>query len=203
MKLYPGSDACVEIKRSAALHLYQLLERYNWCISDPKKYKRRWRTFWRSILQVERSFLVMFVRANCEGRFGKRLRLEALPTDFSQAVPLRVKLNPNDEVMGEFQRLMNAFYTSLTTPAEIDMLWLEKCPSSRTALQSIGALEEVLRAFYDPIAIESKSLSLLMQGGVDEQSASQHAQVLSTSVKHFFAWMTDSIFDTSEKLWLH
>ncbi|MDH0342059.1 hypothetical protein [Chromobacterium haemolyticum] len=127
IRIYPGTDLLVEMERPAALHLYRLLQRHNWCLSEPEHYADRWRKFWRKISFVERAMLSNFVMANCQGEFSRRLIITDPPADFLSYQDDHRPVALNDAVNSELRKLLHVFYRSLTSIDELKTAWEQKC----------------------------------------------------------------------------
>lgn len=143
VRLFAGTTK-VEMKRGAALHLYRLLQRYNWCLADADLRESRWRRFWRGIGGVERTLLCHFVKAHCGGRVGVRVRVEKPPVDFEvfEGDPSPVPMSPAIEV--EFRRVLDGFYRGLLTPTEVKDAWKRRCPQEYAVLEASGQADVVL-----------------------------------------------------------
>lgn len=142
-RLFAGA-AKVEMNRGAALHLFRLLQRYNWCLADVGMQEARWRQFWRSITSVERTLLCHFVRAHCGGRIGVRMRVEKPPVDFElyEDDPSPVSISPSTEA--EFRRVLDGFYRELLSPAEVKAAWKRRCPREFAVLEANDQADAVL-----------------------------------------------------------
>lgn len=142
-RLFAGA-AKVEMERGAALHLYRLLQRYNWCLADADLCESRWRRFWRGIDGVERTLLCHFVKAHCGGQIGVRVRIEKPPVDFEvfEGDPSPAPISPSIE--GEFRRVLDVFYRGLLTPIEVKEAWKRRCPQEYTVLEASGQTDMVL-----------------------------------------------------------
>ncbi len=142
-RLFAGAGK-VEMHRGAALHLFRLLQRYNWCLADVGVQEARWRQFWRGITTIERTLLCHFVRAHCGGQIGVRMRVEKPPVDFElyEDDPSQVLISPATEA--EFRRLLDGFYRELLSPAEVKAAWKRRCPREFAVLEANGRIDAVL-----------------------------------------------------------
>ena len=122
VKIYPNTDLLISVKRGTALHLYKLINKYNYTIRDPKK----WGTFWRNITQLERTMTVLFFKANSLDKFGYKFYIENvddLPKDFKEITP-KVRLNKiNEEVLKEFNELNKIYVKSIVDKEEVKRYW--------------------------------------------------------------------------------
>ena len=144
-RLFVSSDNNkVELDRGAALHLYRLLQRYNWCLADDSLRESRWRRFWRGIALVERVLLSHFVKAHCGGRLGVRVRVEKPPVDFEQFEddPSPVQITP--AVEHEFRRVLDDFYKRLLPTTAVKEVWRRRCPEQLAVLEASGLTDTIL-----------------------------------------------------------
>ncbi len=122
IKLYPKTDLLIEVKRETALHLYKLINKYNYTIRDSKK----WSTFWRNITQLERTMTVLFFKANNLDKFGYKFYLENvddLPDDFKE-ITTKSRLNKiTDKVLNEFSDLHKVYVKSIVDKEEVKRYW--------------------------------------------------------------------------------
>jgi hypothetical protein len=128
VRVYPGTDIAVEMRLDAAQHLLRLLERYNWALADEARYADRWRKFWRGVSQIERTMVVMVVRANNGGRFSRHFPIGDMPEALEIERGNRRMVEPTDAVAREFCALAHTFYKVLIKPDEIKVMWLERMP---------------------------------------------------------------------------
>lgn len=172
-RLFAGA-AKVEMDRGAALHLYRLLQRYNWCLADGDLRESRWRRFWRGIATVERTLLCHFVKAHCGGRIGVRVRVEKPPVDFElyEGDPSPVPMAPAIEE--EFRRVLDGFYRTLLSVAEVKDAWKRRCPQEFAVLEASGNADSVLSPAGRWVADDmERQIAGALASGVDTADGAQ------------------------------
>ncbi|MGP8437780.1 hypothetical protein ACT2FY_38815 [Paraburkholderia fungorum] len=186
VRVLPGLEA-VQMSRAAALHLYMLLQRYNWCLSSVNEYRARWAEFWPSRQPVERALLVLFVMANNGGEFGRRLVAVDAPVEF-EAYELVQKVAPaSPSIAGEFDALLALHYNRLGDQADI-CDWLQRwCPKEFALLVSIGGLSPALGSGrLDPEHVRQSSRACFIECGWDRKGASAIATALFKHLMWFY-----------------
>jgi len=142
-RLFAGAGK-VELNRGAALHLFRLLQRYNWCLADVGVQESRWRQFWRGITAVERTLLSHFVKAHCGGRIGVRMRVDKPPVDFELYEDDPRPVQMSSAIEAEFRRVLDGFYRVLLSPAEVKDAWKRRCPREFAVLEASDRIDSVL-----------------------------------------------------------
>lgn len=146
VRIFPGTDVHVEVRKVAATHLLRLLERYNWTLSDRDKSSNRWRKFWPVVSQIERTMVVMFVRSANGGTFGGQVCLQPLPHEMVELVGCRKLVKIDAEVAHEFAALRQTFVQILASADDFKFNWHE---THRTVMRMYGdALEVALHSWW-------------------------------------------------------
>ncbi|KAA0178840.1 hypothetical protein FX016_23190 [Cupriavidus gilardii] len=178
----------IEMTRAAALHLFRLLQRYNWCLAE-KDYRSRWSRFWPRIQSVERVLLVLFIKASCNGQFGRRLVAIEPPVDFERYVDNTDVAALTPLVGDEFGHLLATYYNKLGAREEL-YAWLKKdCPKEFGLLMASKPLRSIFGegAWVDPEVLYGKCERAFRSDGWEHDSASALAMTLARSVLAFFA----------------
>lgn len=186
VRVLPGLDA-VQMSRAAALHLYMLLQRYNWCLSSIDQYRVRWTKFWPSRKPVERALLVLFVTANNGGEFGRKLVAVDAPVEF-EAFELSPNVAPaRPAILKEFDALLALHYSRLGDPADICEWLRRRCPKEFALLVSIGGLSPTLgNGRLDPEHVRQSSRARFIECGWDRKGASAIATALFRHLMWFY-----------------
>ncbi|TCK31936.1 hypothetical protein B0G84_9051 [Paraburkholderia sp. BL8N3] len=184
VRVLPGLDA-VQMSRAAALHLYMLLQRYNWCLSSANDYRARWAEFWPARKPVERALLVLFVTANNGGEFGRRMVAVDAPLEF-EAFELLPNVAPASPVVArEFDALLALHYSRLADQADICDWLRRRCPKEFALLVSIGGLSPAFRnGRLDPEHVRQSSRARFIECGWDTKGAS----ALATAIFRHLMW---------------
>ncbi len=140
MKVFPHTTY-EKIDRSAARHLYRLLQRYNWSLEDPTHYQERWAAFWPHITLIERKAFALFVMANSAGNFGIKLHVSNLPVDLEafEGHPEPVVLT--DRVRTELERVVGMYYTTLAKYEDVVALLTHAHPNAFAVLENSGGMD--------------------------------------------------------------
>lgn len=183
----PGLER-LAMARPAALHLYRLLQRYNWCLQDSAQYVWRWAEFWPRISVIERKVLRLVVCAHCNGRFGLRLRAMNMPVDFE---PFEGNVKPvvmTENVAREFRRVLSSHYARLVTANEIRQRWTHRRPDEYALVSARGIVEELLedeRGLH-PDLVHERCKQALVGDGMRVEDAEKVAGALSIDLEWFF-----------------
>lgn len=138
VKLFPQHEF-VTVERTAAAHLFRLLQRYNWCLESKAHYPTRWAAFWPEIDPIERQLLYCFVMTNCGGRFGRRLEVVDSPIGFEAIEGALDRPVFSRGVELEFRRLLTVYFRVLVTPADVRTWWAGQCPAQYALLKAASA----------------------------------------------------------------
>lgn len=180
------SHAPVSMSRAAALHLFQLVQRYNWCLSGAD-YRARWSGFWPRVASVERLLLVLCIRANCAGVFGSRIAMVESPVDFEVHDGGNEPLPLTAEVAVEFRALLELHYGRLGSPDDL-YAWLSReCPKEFDLVLSISAQQRVFghARWFDVDLVKAKCRQSLQRYGWDYNVATAIAITLARSMVAF------------------
>ncbi|NLP65516.1 hypothetical protein [Paraburkholderia sacchari] len=186
VRVLPGHDP-VQMSREGALHLFRLLQRYNWCLSNVEGYRSRWATYWPAIKPVERALLVLFVTANCGGQFGRRMVAVDAPVEFErfEYVPDVAPLSAR--IAREFQAILTLHYGRLGDRKDICDWLHSRCPKEFALLVSVGGLSPALGAdVIDPESVRKSSRERFIECGWDRKGASAIATALSKHLLWFY-----------------
>jgi hypothetical protein len=177
----------VRMSRDAALHLFRLLQRYNWCLSNVEGYRGRWATFWPVIKPVERALLVLFVTANCGGQFGRRMVAVDAPVAFEPFAGVSDVVPLSGAVAREFETILTLHYGRLGDRSDI-CDWLRRhCPKEFALLVSVGGLAPTLGdAGIDPEHVWRSSRDRFIECGWDKKGASALATALFKHLLRFY-----------------
>ena len=186
MRVLPQHDP-IMMSREGALHLFRLLQRYNWCLSSDA-YRTRWAAFWPVVKPVERMLLVLFVTANCGGDFGGRMVAVEPPVDFE---PFEHDASPallTPRVAAEFEALLSIHYGRLGQPADV-YEWLRlRCPKEFSLLVSVGGLGRTFGddGWFEPERVRAACRDVFVDCGWDAKGAASIASVLSRHLLWFY-----------------
>lgn len=186
MRVLPGLDA-VEMSREAALHLFQLLQRYNWCLSNVEGYRMRWASYWPAIKPVERAVLVLFVSANCGGQFGRRMVAVDAPVEFERFEHVPEVAPLNAKIAREFEAILALHYGRLGDRADICDWLRSRCAKEFALLVSVGGLSPAFGVdVIDPERVWQSSRERFIECGWDRKGASTIATALSKHLLWFY-----------------
>ena len=147
VRLFPGTDIHVAMRKDAAVHLLRLLERYNWTLAEPLKSCDRWRKFWRVVSQIERQVVVMFVCSSNGGQFKGPVCLRPLPPEFADLAGDRALVKLNAEVAYEFAALRHIFVKTVMSIDDLKVKWHE---THGTVMKAHGAaVDATLHSWWD------------------------------------------------------
>lgn len=146
LRLFPGTEIHIATQNGAAVHLLRLLERYNWTLAEPLKYADRWRKFWPTVSQLERTMVMMFVRSSNSGRFQGPVCLRPLPPALADVAGNRTLVKLDAEVAHEFAALRHVFLTTVVSVDDLKLKWHETHP---TVMKAHGvAVEATLHSWW-------------------------------------------------------
>lgn len=186
VRVLPGLDP-LRMSRDAALHLFRLLQRYNWCLSNVEGYRGRWATFWPLIMPVERALLVLFVTANCDGQFGRRMVAVDAPVDFEPFEGVSDVVALSAAVTREFEAILTLHYGRLGDRSDICDWLRRQCPKEFALLVSVGGLAPTFGgAGIDPERVRRSSRDRFIECGWDKKGASALAKALSKHLLWFY-----------------
>jgi hypothetical protein len=175
------------MSRDAALHLFRLLQRYNWCLSNVEGYRGRWAMFWPVIKPVERALLVLFVAANCGGQFGRRMVSVDAPVAFEPFEGVTKFVPLSGVVAREFETILRLHYGRLGDRSDICEWLCRQCPKEFALLVSVGGLEPTLGdTAIDPEHVRRSSRDRFIECGWDRKGASAIATALSKHLLWFY-----------------
>lgn len=177
------------VTRKAALHLYRLLQRYNWCLKEQPHYRERWAGFWPNISAIERKLLTLLILANCGGVFGSRMQAINVPVDFEPFEEDARPVGLTSDIAAEFRRILTLHYARLATPGEIRQRWLERRPKEYALLVSLGVIDGIVTddaIGLHPDLIGERAKSAYLAGGWCETSAGEMSGALALELEWFF-----------------
>lgn len=153
IRIYPETDILVNIERESALHLYRLVNKYNYTIRDSKK----WGAFWRNVNQIERTMTVMFIKNNTYHGWGRKFRfenMEDLPSDFAEINPKSrlPKIKPHIEK--ELDALYSIYMQTVTTKEEVRDYWEKEYPDICDIMKESHQFNNLVEAWFDEEKIE-------------------------------------------------
>lgn len=122
----PNTDG-VAMCLDAAVHLYRLLARYNWCLASPDEFRQRWSMFWPKLRWCERAMVRLCLVAQGDKRVGHKLRTNC-PIEGMDASKDHRPQQIAAHVEAEFNRVLGTFYAGLMTIGEIEDLWVRRFP---------------------------------------------------------------------------
>lgn len=175
-----------KIDRSAARHLYRLLQRYNWSLEDPNRYLERWACFWPSISVLERKALAMLVMANCQGGFGMRLEIADTPVELEPFEGHAEPVAMSTRVKAELERLVAMYYASLASVDEVTAMFGNERPDAFDAFVNVGGM----KLLYDdvgmhPLVFRDRAHSAFLDAGIEEERATCFANSLDLALQNF------------------
>lgn len=188
VKVLPGRKP-VEMTRDAALHLFKLLQRYNWCLESLESYQTRWTTFWPRISAMERLLLVLLVSANCDGQFGRRVVAIESPVDFERFEGDARPWGLSDMIGSELSRVLAQHYDQFSDRAQIqDWLRIE-CPKEFALLVAVGGVDRALPdtgGWLEPSVLRHEGTAAFRGCGWDEKGANAIAARLERALMSFY-----------------
>lgn len=176
VRLFPQIDFEL-VDSAAAMHLFALLQRYNWSLENDLLYQARWTIFWQSLDPVERRLFYIFVMTNTKGVFGQRLKVLHPPIEFETLEGQIGQIPLWPTVKQEFRRLLAKFYRGLVTSEQVADNWKCFCPSEMALLEQAGALDLPFRGeiSLDLELFEAHCISAL--GGVIPDDLAERQRV--------------------------
>lgn len=188
VKVLPGREP-VEMTRDAVLHLFRLLQRYNWCLESLESYQTRWATFWPRISAVERLLLVLLVSTNCDGQFGRRVVAIEAPVDFERFEGDARPCGLTDTIGSELSRVLAEHYGQFSDRAQIqDWLRIE-CPKEFALLAAVGGVDRALPVtgrWLEPSVLRHEGTAAFRGCGWDEKGADAIAATLERALMSFY-----------------
>lgn len=186
VQVFPGAAKSL-MSRSAALHLYRLLQQYGWCLAV-REYARRWSSFWPRLKPVERAILIATVKSHCEGEFGRRLVVSSLPVDFE---PFESDTRPAKLTSGvecEFEQLLEGHCAANGGNHNIRNWIKASCSREYELVERSGALEQVFGsgAWICPDQLRARCVNVLREQGADEWHAQHTASVVEKALFGFY-----------------
>lgn len=175
------------MSRASALHLFRLLQRYDWCLSV-SDYAGRWADFWPTLSSAERVILVYTVKAHCGGEFGRRMVIANLPVDFEY---FEADTRPTELTYGiaqEFECLLEDFCNAVAGNQCIRDWVAEACPSEFVQIRAAGFLNQVFgtRAWVCPEQIRFRSTDVLRAQGLGQWEAAAGAAAMEKALFGFY-----------------
>lgn len=187
VKVLPGLER-ITMVRPAALHLFRLLQRYNWCLDDVARYRVRWSNFWPAISGIERKIFSLFIKANCEGVFGGRLQVQAAPVDFEvyEGDVRPALLVPS--VAAEFRRLIGLHHARLAAPAEVREWLVKQRPNEYAVVVAEGLESDLLDEAHGrhPDLMSERFKEAFLSAGWSWRAATEAAEVVAVELEWFF-----------------
>lgn len=186
VQVFPGVAKSL-MSRSAALHLYRLLQQYGWCLAVDE-YASRWACFWPRLKPVERAILINTVKSHCEGEFGRRIVVSKLPVDFE---PFEADTRPAEltaDVESEFQRLLEAFCATVAGNDKIRAWVRTACPAEYEFIERSGALDQIFgsSAWVCPNQLRTRCADFLRETGVGGWGAERGAAAIEKAMFGFY-----------------
>lgn len=172
IRLYPSTNLRVEVGRQTALHLFSLACRYSDTIWKGRK---SWASFWPRIDQIERSIIVLFMKAN--GALGTGMPsfamirsdvLEsAIANDFRNIASSKRRMTLTKEVKQELTGLYRVHAKAKVPVDMVRAIWQQEWPKVTALLQAHGALEPLLEndRCYDTDHVYEVVHDLLLRHG--------------------------------------
>jgi hypothetical protein len=186
VQVFPSAPKTL-MSRSAALHLYRLLQQYGWCLAVDE-YASRWTCFWPRLKPVERAMLIYIVKAHCAGEFGRRLVISRLPVDFE---PFESDMRAADltaEVECELETVLDAYCSTVAGNDKI-RAWIEAtCPAEYRIIEGSDALGRVFGdgAWVCPDQLCTRCAEVLHENGIDKWTAARSAAAVGKSLFGFY-----------------
>ena len=187
VRALPGREP-VEMSRDAALHVFRLLQRYNWCLESLDSYQARWATFWPEISAAERLLLVLLVSANCEGQFGRRVLAFNPPVDFERFENDVTPSALTTGVEGELSRVLAQYYGRMGGREQIQDWLRTECPKEFALLASVGGLDRVFNGadWVEPARARRECATIFRGCGWDQAGADALAATLERALMSFY-----------------
>jgi hypothetical protein len=197
VRLYPGTDLMVEMRLEAVIHLWRLVERYNWTQSVEARRSDRWRKFWPVISALERRMVVMFVRTNSHGEFGRMLDVPVLPPALEPYRGDRRVSPMSPSVECEFASLLHVFYRSIVSADEILPVW--EAHLSGVSADRRSVLLGAFRKWLDEppqagVSLEAMLRDALKARGMSQDDAEQLALRLGGEVDGLIKDKTEVLY---------
>lgn len=193
--LYPH-NSYASLSLDAARHLYRLLQRYNWCVSEPDRYPTRWGTFWPSISAVERKVISLFVLANYAGQFGMELELKDMPVEFVDLQDDFERVVLTSHVEKEFNKILCGFYKLFITEKDVDAWLLEHCQNDHKRLVLFGAAKlAFVKGCFEPERFHQRCRDALLSIGVDTDMAHTTSATLNLCLQDFVMVKEMNVWD--------
>ena len=186
VQVFPGVEKC-PMSRSAALHLYRLLQQYGWCLAADD-YATRWTGFWPRLKPVERAMLIYTVKSHCKGEFGRRLVIEKLPVDFEPFESDYRAAELTADVEHEFETLLEDYCATVAGNKHIRAWVKAACPAEFAVIVRTGALQRVFGegAWVCPNQLRARCADVLREGGLDEWHAARSAAAVEKALFGFY-----------------
>jgi hypothetical protein len=181
VRMFAGREP-VTVSRGTALHLFRLVQRYNWCLESVETYRARWAGFWPALKLLERMAIVKFVSANCSGEFGRRLVVNQPPVDFEGSVGDYRAYALTVEVEADLSRVLGMHYGKVANREQVQEWLVSVCPKEMALLASLDGIDKVFggREWFEPEAVSSACAAVFMACGWDQVGA----EVRSGAVQH-------------------
>lgn len=196
-QLFPGAEIRVGLEKSAALRLLKLLERYNWALSEPEKYQRRWRQFWPVLSSLERTVLVMYVRSNNGGKFQGKVCLQQLQAELAGEMVEHQWNKPSAEAAHEFAAIRHIFVQAFIDPEDLVFKWYE---THRELMQAHErAVRAALKKWWDgcgAVELRDALLDALCVDGLFEANANVVASDMALQGMYVIHGREDAVFDS-------
>jgi hypothetical protein len=164
--IYPNTDLLVNIKRDSALHIYKLVQKYNYTKGDSKK----WSSFWRNLTQIERTMTHMFITNNSlngfKGRFSFH-NMSDLPIDFQTITPKSKLPKITSEIQEELEELFLILVKSLVSPEEVGAYWEEHYPNTCKLIKKPHMWQVLVENCFNPEQIKILLTQVLHNVGKD------------------------------------
>lgn len=193
--LYPHSSYA-SLSLDAARHLYRLLQRYNWCVSEPDRYPARWGTFWPSISAVERKVISLFVMANYAGQFGMQLEIKNMPVEFAGLQDDFERVVLTSHVKKEFDKVLCGFYARFITQKDVDAWLIDHAARETQRLTLFGAAKlAFVNGCFEPEKFRERCRDALLSIGAGAQAAEETANKLNMCLQDFVMVKEMNIWD--------
>jgi hypothetical protein len=181
VKMFAGQEP-VTVGRRTALHLFRLVQRYNWCLESVDTYRHRWSGFWPALRLLERMAIVKFVSANCDGEFGRRMVVCQPPVDFEGSEGDHRAHALTQEVEADLSRVLGIHYGKVASHEQVHEWLVNACPKEMALVTSVGGVARVFgnREWFEPERVARDCAALFMECGWDQVGAT----VMSGAVQH-------------------
>lgn len=164
IRIYPGTDILVNIERESALHLYRLVNKYNYTIRNPKK----WGAFWRNVSQIERTMTVMFIQNNTYNGWGRKFRfenIENLPQDFAEINAQSRLPKMKKHIEKELDALYTIYMKTRVTKEEIRTYWEKEYANICEVMKEYNQIDHLVESCFEEEKIKEIMTEVFIKKG--------------------------------------